>query len=86
MLQIIRAFINPWCGNKPMRFFCRLLGRHLNSVGTNLPKVKNKESLEEEEEEEDCSLEILLTLKKEHRAKNKILGELNILSLSISES
>ena len=53
-------------------------------MGTNLPKVKNKESLEEEEE--DCSFEILLTLKKEHRAKNKILGELNILSLSISES
>ena len=40
----------------------------------------------EEEEEEDCSFEILLTLKKEHRAKNQILGELNILSLSISES
>ena len=55
----------------------------MNSLGTNLPKVKNKESLEEEE---DCSFEILLTLKKEHRAKNKILGELNILSLSISES
>ena len=54
-------------------------------MGTNLPKVKNKESLEEEEEE-DCSFEILLTLKKEHRAKNKILGELNILSLSISEA
>ena len=43
-----------------------------------------KESLEEEEE--DCSFEILLTLKKEHRVRNKILGELNILSLSISES
>ena len=61
---------------------CRLLGRHLNSLGTNLPKAKNKEWLEEEEE--DCSFEILLTLTKEHRVKNKILGELNILSLSIS--
>ena len=32
------------------------------------------------------SFTFYLPLKKEHRAKNKILGELNILSLSISES
>ena len=63
---------------------CRLLGRNVNNLRTNLPKVKNKES--SEEEEEDCSFEILLTLKKGHQAKNKILGELNIFSLAISES
>ena len=67
-----------------MRFFCLRRFADFEQPGTNLPKAKNKESLEEEEE--DCSFEILLTLKKEYRAKNKILGELNILSLSISES
>ena len=51
-----------------------------NSQGTNLPRVKNK-SLREE-----FSFRFYLPLKKEHGAKNKILGELNILSLSISES
>lgn len=58
----------------------------MNNPGTNLPKVENEESSDEEDLEERGSSEILLTLKKEHRAKNKILGELNILSLAISES
>lgn len=35
---------------------------------------------------EDISFEILLTLKMEHRAKNKIFGELNVFSLAINES
>ena len=51
-----------------------------NSLGTNLPRVKNKSRREE------VSFRFYLPLKKEHGAKNKILGELNILSLSISES
>ena len=60
-------------------------GPPFEQPGDEFTESEKQRSLEEEEEE-DCSFEILLTLKKEHRAKNKILGELNILSLSISES
>ena len=68
-----------------MRFFCLRRFADFEQPGDEFTESE-KQRVVGRKKKKTVSFRFYLPLKKEHRAKNKILGELNILSLSISES
>ena len=69
-----------------MRFFCLRRFADFEQPRDEFTESEKQRLVGRKKKKKTVSFTFYLPLKKEHRAKNEILGELNILSLSISES